>query len=43
MAQQGKQLRFGASESFAYHSEKLVSLANNKKYEVYSNTFFQSC
>ncbi len=28
MAQQGKQMRFGGREGFAYHSIKLVLLAN---------------
>jgi hypothetical protein len=39
MAQQGKQLRVGAREGFAYHSVKLVLLANGNRYEVDSNTF----
>jgi hypothetical protein len=40
MAQQGKQMRVGAREGFAYHSVKLVLLANGDRYEVDSNTFF---
>jgi hypothetical protein len=39
MAQQGKQMRVGACESFAYRSVKLVSLANGDRYEVDFNTF----
>jgi hypothetical protein len=42
MAQQGKQLRVGAREGFAYHSVKLVLLATGNRYEVDSNTFFLS-
>jgi hypothetical protein len=42
MAQQGKQMRVGACEGFAYHSVKLVLLANGNGYEVDSNTFFLS-
>jgi hypothetical protein len=42
MAQQGKQMRVGARESFAYHSVKLVLLANVDRYEVDTNTFFLS-
>jgi hypothetical protein len=42
MAQQGKQVRVGASEGFAYHSVKLVLLANGNRYEVDSNTFISS-
>jgi hypothetical protein len=42
MAQQGKQMRVGAREGFAYHSVKLVLLANGDRYEVDSNTFFLS-
>ncbi len=42
MAQQGKQMRVGAQEGFAYHSAKLVLLANGNWYEVDSNTFFPS-
>jgi hypothetical protein len=40
MAQQGKQMRVGALEGFAYLSVKLVLLANGDRYEVDSNTFF---
>ncbi len=40
MTQQGKQMRVGACEGFAYHSVKLASLANSDRYEVDSNTFF---
>jgi hypothetical protein len=40
MAQQGKQMRVGAREDFAYRSVKLVLLANGNRYEVDSNTFF---
>jgi hypothetical protein len=39
MTQQGKQMRVGACEGFAYHSVKLASLANSDRYEVDSNTF----
>jgi hypothetical protein len=35
-------MRVGASEGFAYHSVKLVLLANSNRFEVDSNTFFQS-
>jgi hypothetical protein len=42
MAQQGKQMRVGAREGFAYHSVKLVLLANGNRYEVDSNTLFPS-
>jgi hypothetical protein len=38
MAQQGKQMRVGACEGFAYHSVNVVSLANSNMYEVDSNT-----
>jgi hypothetical protein len=38
MAQQSKQKRVGACESFAYLSGKLVLLANGNTYEVDSNT-----
>jgi hypothetical protein len=34
MAQQGKQLRVVAREDFAYHSVKLILLANGNRYEV---------
>jgi hypothetical protein len=40
MAQQGKQMRVGARDGFAYDSVKLVLLANGNKYEVEPNTFF---
>jgi hypothetical protein len=40
MAQQGKQMRVGAREGFAYHSVKLVLVANGNRYEVDSNTLF---
>ncbi len=33
-------MRVGAREGFAYHSVKLVLLANDSRYEVDSNTFF---
>jgi hypothetical protein len=39
MAQQGKQTRVGDRKGFAYHSVKLVSLANGNRYEVNFNTF----
>ncbi len=39
MAQQGKQMRVGACEGFAYHSVKLFLLANGNSYEVDSNKF----
>jgi hypothetical protein len=46
MAQQmiflGKQMRVGAREGFAYHSVKLVLLANGNRCEVDSNMFFLS-
>ncbi len=42
MAQQGKQMRVGAREGFAYHSVQLVLLmANSNRYEVDSNTFLE--
>jgi hypothetical protein len=40
MAQQGKQMRFGARKGFAYHSVKLNLLANGNRYDFYSNTVF---
>jgi hypothetical protein len=41
MAQQGKQMRVGARKGSAYHSVKLVSLANgNSWYDVGLNMFF---
>jgi hypothetical protein len=42
MAQQGKQMRVGAREGFAYPRVKLVLLANANRYEVDSNMFFLS-
>jgi hypothetical protein len=39
MAQQGKQMKVGAREGFAYHSIKLVLLANVNRHEVDFNTF----
>jgi hypothetical protein len=42
MAQQGKQMRVGAREGFAYNTVKLVLLANGNRYEVDYNTFFPS-
>ncbi len=42
MAQQGKQMMVGARVGFAYNSGKLVLLANGKRYEVDSSTFFLS-
>ncbi len=43
MAQQGKQMRVGAREGFAYHSVELVLLANGNRYKVDSNTYILSC
>jgi hypothetical protein len=40
MAQQSKQMRIGTRKGFAYHSEKLVLLANDNWYEVDSDNFF---
>jgi hypothetical protein len=40
MAQQGKQMRVGARECFAYQLVKLVLLANGNRYEVDSNKLF---
>ncbi len=37
MAQQGKKMRVGAREGLAYHSVKLVLLANGSRYDVDSN------
>ncbi len=34
-------MRVGAREGFAYHSVKLVLLANGNRYEVGSKTVFQ--
>jgi hypothetical protein len=42
MAQQGKQMKVGARKGFAYHSVKLVSLANSNSYEADSKVFFFS-
>jgi hypothetical protein len=42
MAQKGKPMRVGGREGSAYHSVKLVLLANGNKYEVDSNTIFLS-
>jgi hypothetical protein len=42
MAQQGKQMRVGAREGFAYHSVKLVLLANGRGYEVDPNYYLPS-
>ncbi len=39
-AQQGKQMRVGARKGFAYHSVKLVLLANGNRYVFDYNTFF---
>jgi hypothetical protein len=39
MSQQGKQMRVGARESFAFHAVKLVLIANGNWYEVDFNTF----
>jgi hypothetical protein len=41
MEQQGKPMRVGACEGFAYNSVKLVLLANGDRCEVDSNTFFK--
>ncbi len=43
MAQQGKQMRVGSCKDFAYHSVKLVSLANAHRYEANSITYFSKC
>jgi MFS superfamily sulfate permease-like transporter len=40
MAQQCKQMRVGAWKGFAYHSVKVVILANSNRYDVDSNKFF---
>ncbi len=40
MAQQRKQVRVRARKGFAYHSVKLVLLANGNRYDVDSNTVF---
>ncbi len=39
MAQQGKLMRVGAREGVAYHSVKLVILANGNRYEAHMNMF----
>jgi hypothetical protein len=41
MAQQDEQMRVGAREGFKYHPVTLVLLANGKKHEVDSTTFFK--
>jgi hypothetical protein len=38
MTHQGKQMRVGAREGFAYNSVELVLLAHGNRYEVESNT-----
>jgi hypothetical protein len=40
MAKQGKRMRVGASEGFAYTSVELVLQANSKRYEVASDALF---
>jgi hypothetical protein len=42
MAQQGKQMRGGIREGFAYNSVRMVLLANGNMFEVDYNTFFLS-
>jgi hypothetical protein len=42
MAEQDKQMTVGARECFAYHSVKLVLLANGNRYDVDSNAFYSS-
>jgi hypothetical protein len=42
MAQQGKLMRVGAREGFAYHSVELLLLANSNRYEVESNILWYS-
>jgi hypothetical protein len=42
MAQQGKQMKVGACEGFAYHSFNLVLLVNGNRYAVDFNTFYVS-
>jgi hypothetical protein len=39
---QGNPIRVGARGGFAYHSVKLVSLANGNRYEVAPKTFLYS-
>jgi hypothetical protein len=41
MAQHGKRMRVAACKSFAYHSVGLVLLANDNRYEVDFNKFFE--
>jgi hypothetical protein len=40
MAHQGKEMRVGAREGFAYKSVRLFLLGNGNRHEVDSNTFF---
>jgi hypothetical protein len=40
MSQQGKQMRVGARKGFAYHSVKLVLLANGNRYDLDFKTNF---
>ncbi len=42
MAQQGKQMRVGPQEGFAYHSVKLVLLSNSTRYEFDPDKYFLS-
>jgi hypothetical protein len=42
MAQQGKQIRVGACNGFAYRSVKLVLVANGNRYELIPKCFFFS-
>jgi hypothetical protein len=42
MALHGDQVRVGVLKGFAYHSVKLVLLANGNRYEFDSNTIFLS-
>jgi hypothetical protein len=42
MAQQGKQVRVGAREGFAYQSVKLVLMAKGSRYEVDFKTLILS-
>jgi hypothetical protein len=41
MAQQGKKMRVGANEGFAYHSVKLVSLANCNRLRLIPILYFK--
>jgi hypothetical protein len=41
MAQQGKQVRVGACKGFAYHSVKLVLLANGKGMRLIPTRFYE--